>query len=64
MGKHMKPYDLAVHAKIQYRLGYISKREALDIMQPYIKEYNEVSKRVAKKYNQKPKLFSFASFVK
>jgi hypothetical protein len=38
-----------------YRLGKVSKEEAVSNIKPYINELNKKSIEIAEKYNQKPK---------
>jgi hypothetical protein len=56
--------ERAKKARILYQLGHISRSEAKQEIQPYIDYFNAKSKEIAKKYNQKPKLISFAVFVR
>lgn len=60
----MNSYDKAIHARNQYRLGNITKAEAMEMMDEYISEFNAKAKQIAKKYNQRPKLFNFAAFMR
>lgn len=36
----------------------------MSMMDDYISEFNAKAKEIAKKYNQKPRLFNFSSFVR
>ena len=50
-------------ARAQYRANYITREEAREQIMPYLDAVNKRSKELAKKYNQKPKLVTFASYV-
>lgn len=54
----------AEQAKILYKAGQISREDAKDAIEPYIKAFNEKSKEIATKYNQRPKLISFQAYVR
>lgn len=54
----------ANEARSQYQLGLITREEAKSVINVYLDKVNEKSKELAKKYNQKPKLVSFNSFVR
>ena len=47
-----------------YRLNQCSRDEAKKNIMPYLDAINEKSKEIAKKYNQKPRLASFISYVR
>lgn len=64
MSAEFNNYDKAEHARMLYRRGEISKAEAMEIMADFIEEFNEKAKSLAKKYNQKPKLFNFRAFMR
>lgn len=51
-------------AKMMYKTNRITRDEAKAEIQPYIDTFNETSKRIAKKYNQKVKVISFATFIR
>ena len=51
-------------ASIEYRYNKISREQAKKCIMPYINVANEKSKELAKKYNMKPKLIDFNSFVR
>ena len=51
-------------AKAGYKCGLLTKSEAKKAIQPYADAFNAKSRELAEKYNQKPKLFSIASFLK
>ncbi|PED64050.1 hypothetical protein [Priestia megaterium] len=55
--------EKALIAKSKYHYGVISKEEASEKIVPFVEAYNAKSKEVAKKYNQRPRLISFSSFV-
>lgn len=54
----------AKQIRFMYQSGQITREEAKSFLEPFIKEFNQKSLEIAKKYNQKPKLFSFTSFVR
>jgi hypothetical protein len=54
----------AFEARDSYKAGFITRKEAQEMIIPYIKAFNEKSKEIAKKYNMKPKMISFAGFVR
>lgn len=54
----------AQEARALYNAGKISREQAKAEIDPYINLFNKKSKELAKKYNQKPKLISFSSFVR
>lgn len=56
--------NIAFEAKQMYKAGLISRREAQEKIRPYIEYFNEFSKATARKYGLKPKLISFAGFVR
>lgn len=57
-------FERAQIARALYNTGKISREQAKAEIDPYINLFNKKSKELAKKYNQKPKLISFASFVR
>ena len=54
----------AESARAAYRNGMVTKDEAQKMVEPYANAFNEKSQELAKKYNQKPKLFSFAAYMR
>ena len=54
----------AKQIRFMYQSGQITRDEAREYLEPFIKEFNAKSIEIAAKYNQKPKLFSFASFIR
>lgn len=56
--------EKAQEGKALFLSGTISKKEALEYMNPYIKKYNEVAKEKGLKYNVKPKLVSFSNLIR
>lgn len=60
----MSNYDKALHARTLYRSGAISRAEAMAMMAGYIEEFNAKSRELAKKYGQRPRLFSFSAFCR
>lgn len=57
-------YEMAQEVRRLYRANAISKEEAVLRLKPYESYYNTVSKKLAKKYNQKPHKFNFNSFMR
>ena len=47
-----------------YRIGKCTREEALSEIMPYLDKVNEKGRELAKKYNQRYKPVSFASFVR
>lgn len=60
----MNSYDKAIHARNLYRLGKITKAEAMELMADYIEEFNGKSRELARKYGQRPRLFRFEAFCR
>lgn len=60
----MSSYDRAVYARDMYRMGRITKREAMAMMADYIEEFDAKSRELAKKYGVRPKLFKFEAFCR
>lgn len=54
----------AEKAKVLYKGGHISRTEAVEMVTPYINAFNEKSTEIAKKYKQRPKTISFATFMR
>ena len=54
----------AENAKYLYRTNVISRETAKEEIMPYIEAYNQKSLEIAKRYNQKAKKLTFASFVR
>lgn len=55
---------LAEIARANYRANIITREEAKEQIMPYIDAVNARSKELAKKYNQRPKLVNFSSYVR
>lgn len=51
-------------ARLSYKKNLITREEAKKEIMPYITAYNEKAKQIAKKYNAKPKLINFSSFIR
>ncbi|MDA3973282.1 hypothetical protein PF023_04425 [Enterococcus thailandicus] len=62
MNKELK--NIAENARTLYRSNLISRDEAMERIDPFVKAYNKKSKEIAKKYNQRPKTISIASFLR
>ena len=54
----------AFEAKESYKHGFISRKEAKEIIMPYIEAFNQKSKEIAAKYGMRPKAISFAGFLR
>lgn len=57
-------YKKALKTRELYRKSLINKKAALDELSDFIIAFNNLSIEKAKKYNQKPKLFNFSSFMR
>ena len=55
--------DQALIAKSKYQLGMLSKKAAEEKAKPFIDAYNDHSRKVAVKYNQKPENLTFNQLV-
>ncbi|MGG1571575.1 hypothetical protein [Fictibacillus sp. NRS-1165] len=51
-------------ARHLYQINKISRKEAAEKIMPYINEFNERSKSIAKKYGRRPQVISFAKFCR
>lgn len=60
----MKAIEELQLIKLQYYSKEIDYKEAKKLAEPFINEMNNQSVVIAKKYNQKPKLISFSSFMR
>lgn len=56
--------EKAFRARAMYRAGKITRAEALEEMEDYIELFDARSREIAKKYGQRPRLFSFAAFMR
>lgn len=57
--------NMAFEAREQYKAGFIDRKEAKRLIEPYVEYFNDFSKKTAAKYGiAKPKTISFASFVR
>ena len=56
--------EQAEKGKALYKTGQISRNEAVEMVAPYINAFNAKSKEISKKYNQRAKLISFATFMR
>lgn len=56
--------ERAEKARILYNLNKITRGEAKNEIMPYIDACNKKSEELAKKYNQRPRPITFASFVR
>lgn len=54
----------AEEAKQLYRIGKMTREDAQQIIVPYLEAVNNKSKELAKKYDQKPKLVTFAAYLR
>ena len=57
-------YSKALEARHLYKIGMISREEANQDIEPYVKVFNKASEEIAKKYDQRPKLINFSIFVR
>lgn len=60
----MSAYDKAMHARMLYRLGEITRAEAMEMMAEYIEEFDAKARELARKYHQRPRLFKFEAFCR
>lgn len=51
-------------AKANLYLGTFTYDEAKEAIKPYVEAYNKKSKEIAKKYNQRPRTITVASFLR
>jgi hypothetical protein len=51
-------------AAAQYRCGLITRKQALEVIEPYAELFNRKAAEIAKKYNRKPQKFSLAGFLR
>ena len=61
-GKNIRIPDDTIEKMVN--LLDITREEAREQIMPYLDAVNKRSKELAKKYNQKPKLVTFASYVR
>lgn len=54
----------AEKGKMLYKMGEIDRNQAKEYILPYIEEFNAKSKEIAKKWNQKAKTISFATYIR
>lgn len=54
----------AEYYRFLYRINQCDREVAKEMIQPYLDLVNEKSKEIAKKYNQRPKLVQFVSYVR
>lgn len=54
----------ADEAKASLKLGFIDYAEAKKMASPYVKAFNEKSREIAKKYNQRPRTINVASYLR
>lgn len=46
------------------RNGHVDREEAKKFIMPYIDAFNQKSKEIAKKWNQRPRTITFAKFIR
>jgi len=51
-------------ARDRYKMGELNRKEAKEIIDLYLNVFNEKSKELAKKWNQKPKLITLAGYLR
>lgn len=56
--------DKAEEYRALYRAGQVTREEAVVHIAPYVDRFNEKSKEIAKKFNQRPKTISVAKFMR
>lgn len=56
--------EQADKARVLYARNLITREEAKTQSTPYITAFNEKATAIARKYNQRPKKISFASFIR
>jgi len=54
----------AEQGRYLYQIGEISQKEAKTRVMPYINAVNSKAKEIANKYNMRPKMVAFKSFVR
>lgn len=59
-----KLLNQAMETKALYKMGIITRDEAKRLIKPYADYFNEKSKEIAKKYNQKAQKFNFSAFMR
>jgi len=62
--ENQKLLDQANQAKASFKYGVITKNEAEIRIYPFMKKFNEVSIREAKKAGVKARLFNMTSFLR
>jgi len=60
----MEMLGKAKMAADMYKTGQITREAAIERIKPYADAFNAKSAEIAKKYNQKPKKFSMAGFLR
>lgn len=61
---NMELREQAERTRFLYRTGEISKKEAKEMIKEYEDLFNAKAKEIAKKYNQKPRKFSFEAYMR
>ncbi|CUB44701.1 MULTISPECIES: hypothetical protein [Bacillus] len=51
-------------ARAAYKMGHLSREEAIIKIEPYLIRVNEKAVAIAKKYNQRPRKVSLTSFLR
>ena len=65
MNEKTELLEKAYIARDLYIIGEITREEALEYVTPYVKEFNEKSKEIAKRYEiKKPKLINASQFLR
>lgn len=59
-----KAKQAAFEARMLYKTGRITREEAKEMTAEYATIFNAKSRELARKYGQRPKLFSFAAFMR
>ena len=62
--KNKELVKMAFETRHLYAIGEISREEALERIEPYIKKFNQKSRMIAKKYNFPAKTISAKKFLR
>lgn len=59
----MKLYEQLKDIEFKYNLYDYTKEEAVNLAKPIIEEINTISRKLAAKYNQRPRLVNLKQFA-
>lgn len=62
--EYEKLYQKALVTRAKYNNGIITAKEAKAELAEYEHVFNELAKKLAKKYNKQPQKFNFNSFMR